>query len=115
LPTQQVARALLEDRSAGSTPAQRMPLAGAAAITPQQLLALLGAYEAQLLGQIRGAMAAAGAAAGSRSSTGGDVKAAAAAAAAGAFDDNLDLVVELGWAHTERWCMQVRLFGVRVD
>jgi acyl-CoA oxidase len=83
-------------------PSQRVPLAGFNSISPQQLLSLLSLHEALLLSKIRAAMAAAAAAA-----AGG--QAAAAAAAAAAFEDNLDYVVQLGWAHTEKWCMGVML------
>lgn len=101
----QVAGALLDDKSiAAAAPGsnQRVALAGAKAITPQQLLTLLALHETLLLSKIRGAMSAAAAGAG-----GG--KAGAAAAAAAAFEDNLDYVVQLGWAHTEKWCMGVML------
>lgn len=80
-------------------PSQRVPLAGSKSISPQQLLSLLSLHEALLLSKIRAAMAAAAA--------GG--QAAAGAAAAAAFEDNLDYVVQLGWAHTEKWCMGVML------
>lgn len=101
----QVARALLDDKSisaAAPGPQQRVALAGSKSISPQQLLTLLALHEVALLSKIRSAMsaAAAGAAGGPRG---------AAAAAAAAFEDNLDLVVQLGWAHTEKWCMGVLL------
>jgi len=101
----QVARALLDDKAAAGVaapgPNQRVALAGSAAITPQQLLSLMALRETMLLTKIQGAMSAAAAAAAS--------KEAAAAAAAAAFEDNLDYVVELGWAHTEKWCLGVML------
>jgi acyl-CoA oxidase len=101
----QVARALLDDKSiaaAAPGPSQRVALAGAKSISPQQLLTLLALHETLLLANIRSAMSAAAAAA-----AGG--AAGAAAAATAAFEDNLDYVVQLGWAHTEKWCMGVML------
>lgn len=107
-PNQQVVRALLDDKSAASVaapgPNQRVALAGAKSISPQQLLTLLSLHESWLLSKIRGAMTAAAA-----SSGGGADRQAAAAAATAAFEDNLDYVVQLGWAHTERWCLGVML------
>lgn len=102
----QVTRALLDDKSVAAAapgPQQRVALAGSKSISPQQLLTLLGLHEAALLSKIRGAMSAAAAGA-----AGGGPRGVAAAAAA-AFEDNLDLVVQLGWAHTEKWCMGVLL------
>lgn len=99
---QQVSRALLDDKSvtaAAPGPQQRVAVAGSKSISPQQLLTLLSLHESLLLSKIRGAMSAA-AAGGPRG---------AGAAAAAAFEDNLDLVVQLGWAHTEKWCMGVLL------
>lgn len=99
---QQVARALLEDpkavaaAAAAAAPARRFGLAaagGAAAADPAALLALLKAREGALLAGLAGALAAAAA---------GGAKGAREAA----FDDNLDRVVQLGWAYTERMCLQ---------
>lgn len=100
---------MLDDKSipaAAPGPHQRVPLAGAKSISPQQLLSLLSLHETILLSKIRGAMSAAAAAA-------GGAPAAGAAAAAAAFEDNLDYVVQLGWAHTEKWCMGVMLQEVQ--
>eukprot|EP00775_Hariotina_reticulata_P009656 gene9656-9816_t len=89
---QQVARALLDDKS---TPAalvgatQRVPLANSPSICSQQLLSVLKLYESSLIATVRDAFRSAG----------------SAAAAQQAFDDNLDLVLELGWVHIERLCL----------
>jgi acyl-CoA oxidase len=96
---QQVARSLLEDgaavRAAASAAAapRRFDLAaggGAAARDPETLLALLRAREDGLLAGLAGALAAAGP---------GKAKEAA-------FEEELDRVVDLGWAYTERMCLQ---------
>lgn len=103
---QQVVRSLLEDaaavRAAAASAAspRRVDLAaagGAPASDPAVLLALLRAREAALLAAIAGALGAAG---------GGKAREAA-------FEDNLDLVVELGWAYTERMCLQNMLSEAR--
>eukprot|EP00879_Flechtneria_rotunda_P009942 GHRR01010397.1.p1 GENE.GHRR01010397.1~~GHRR01010397.1.p1 ORF type:complete len:600 (+),score=211.63 GHRR01010397.1:456-2255(+) len=101
---QQVARALLEDKSGSAAmndSPQHVALTSSSHITPEQLLALLKGHEQYLLSTIRGAMQSAAAAANGSSNA-----KAAAAAAQQAFDDNLDLVVELGWANIERLCME---------
>lgn len=97
----QVARALLEDKStqrdAGSSSASsRVSLTDS--ISTDKLQTLLRARESGLILQIGQAMAAAAKAAGP------DQKSVAAATAQ-AFDDNLDKVVALGWAHVERLCL----------
>jgi acyl-CoA oxidase len=94
---QQVARALLEDAAAvraavasASNP-RRIDLTasgGAAAADPATLLALARAKEERLLALVAGALGAAG------------------GAKEAAFEANLDRVVELGWAYTERLCLQ---------
>ncbi|KAF6252133.1 acyl-CoA dehydrogenase/oxidase [Scenedesmus sp. NREL 46B-D3] len=105
---QQVARALLDDPAAACSNQHgsrvRTPLAGTPRASAGQLHGLLQAHERALLCELREAMAAAGAAAAAAASGSGG-KGAAAAAAAAAFDDNLDLVVQLGWAHIEARCM----------
>eukprot|EP00882_Tetradesmus_deserticola_P012097 GHRQ01012816.1.p1 GENE.GHRQ01012816.1~~GHRQ01012816.1.p1 ORF type:complete len:645 (+),score=319.12 GHRQ01012816.1:546-2480(+) len=108
---QQVARALLDDPATArltqpSTRCERIPLANSPAASAGQLHSLLQAHERCLLLQLRDAMAAAAAASG-----GG--KAAAAAAASAAFEENLDLVVQLGWAHVESRCMGYMLDEAR--
>jgi hypothetical protein len=88
----QVARALLDDKSSPSAlvgATQRVPLASSSAISSQQLLVVLKLFESSLIATIRDALKAAG----------------SAAAAQQAFDDNLDLVLELGWVHVERLCL----------
>jgi acyl-CoA oxidase len=94
---QQVTRSLLEDAAAvraavASTSApRRFDLAaggGAPAADPATLLALLKAREERLLAGIASALGAAG------------------GAKEAAFESQLDRVVELGWAYTERMCLQ---------
>ncbi|KAI8467025.1 MAG: acyl-CoA dehydrogenase/oxidase C-terminal [Monoraphidium minutum] len=96
---QQVTRSLLEDaaavRAAAASAAapRRFDLAaggGGAAADPDTLLALLRAREDGLLARLAAALGAAG---------GGKAREAA-------FEDNLDRVVDLGWAYTERMCLQ---------
>ncbi|GBF88240.1 hypothetical protein Rsub_00952 [Raphidocelis subcapitata] len=95
---QSVARSLLEDtaavRAAAAAAAapKRFDLAasgGAPASDPATLLALLRAREERL---IAGAAAAAAGAAGGKKEA--------------ALDDQQDRIVELGWAYTERMCLQ---------
>eukprot|EP00878_Enallax_costatus_P012127 GHUV01012661.1.p1 GENE.GHUV01012661.1~~GHUV01012661.1.p1 ORF type:complete len:588 (+),score=146.06 GHUV01012661.1:142-1905(+) len=97
---QQVARALLDDRATSRLnsvgPFDRVALAASSFITNQQLHKLLALHEQHLVVTIRDAMQSAASGASGRN---------AAAAAQAAFDDNLDLVVELGWAHVEKLCM----------
>ena len=108
----QVARALLDDRSSSRLnsigPSDRVPLSTSHSITNQQLHRLQTLHEQHMLVTIRNAMqtAAANVAAAGQ-------KAAAAAAAQAAFDDNLDLVVELGWAHVEKLCLGYMLEEAR--
>jgi len=107
---QQVARALLEDKAvvdaavAATTSPARISLTGPRGISSSTLQQLLQLRESLLVAPISGAMAAA---------TRGAANPKEGAAAAGqAFDDNLDLVVELGWAHVERLCLQIFLSEV---
>ena len=95
---QQVARSLLEDapaaRAAAAAPPRRFDLAaagGAPARDPAALLALLRGREEAALGALARAIAGAGGGKGAKEA---------------AFDDNLDRVVALGWAYTERMCLQ---------
>jgi acyl-CoA oxidase len=110
----QVARALLDDPATSrlNQPGSwdRVPLAGTPHVSAGQLLQLLKAHERSLLCELRDAMASASMAA-ATSGKGG--KGAAAAAAAAAFEENLDLVVQLGWAHVEARCMGYMLDEVR--
>jgi acyl-CoA oxidase len=105
-----VARALLEDKAvvgaamaATASPA-RIPLTGPRGISSSTFQQLLQLRENLLITSISGAMAAA--------SRGASSSKEGAAAAGQAFDDNLDLVVELGWAHVERLCLQIFLSEV---
>ncbi|MEW5319808.1 MAG: hypothetical protein WDW38_010934 [Sanguina aurantia] len=100
---QQVSRALLDDSSLVGTPPSPSSLGPSLstppAITLAQLQALLAYREKGLAHQLASSMGRAAAAAA------GGGKPAAAAAAQAAFDDQLDVVLELGWAHTERFCL----------
>lgn len=107
---QQVARALMDDKTAvgaalaaAAAPA-RVPLAAALAQGGPAALAslerLLAARQGALLAQVAGAAAAAARAAAGRG------KGVVADAAAAAFDDNLDVVVNLGWAFVDRHCSE---------
>jgi acyl-CoA oxidase len=98
---EQVARSLLEDASAVRAAAasaaspRRFDLTasgGSAAADPSNLLQLLRAREDGILASLAAAMAGAvGGAGGSKEA---------------AFEQNLDLVVDLGWAYTDRMCLQ---------
>ncbi|KAL6747266.1 acyl-CoA dehydrogenase/oxidase [Haematococcus lacustris] len=100
---QQVARACLEDKAslaAGlAAPLQAGQLAAAPrGPLPAGLLTSLLQYRQQALTQqLASEMAAA--------SKGVSSRAAAEKAAAAAFDNNLDVTVQLGWAWTERFCL----------
>lgn len=109
-----MARALLDDPATARLNApgswDRIPLAATPHISAGQLLSLLKANERSLLCELRDAMATAASAA-ATSGKGG--KSAGAAAAAAAFEENLDLVVQLGWAHVEARCMGYMLDEAR--
>ncbi|CAK0741867.1 hypothetical protein CVIRNUC_001356 [Coccomyxa viridis] len=93
---QQVAKALL-DTAAKQPPKPRAPsLQGAFLSDPSTLTALLRFQEDMLTAEIGSAMTRAGKAAASQG------KKAAAAAATDAYEDNLDLAVDLGWAFLNR-------------
>ncbi|KAG2451240.1 hypothetical protein HYH02_003847 [Chlamydomonas schloesseri] len=98
---QQVARALLEERAAARGTAPATPAPGALAALggtacARTLGGLLAYREAALVSQVADDMAAA--------ATRADGAAAKAAASAAAFDRNLDLVVQVGWASMEKFC-----------
>ncbi|WIA40748.1 hypothetical protein OEZ86_004431 [Tetradesmus obliquus] len=105
---QQVARALLDDPATARLNApgswDRVALAGTPHVSAGQLHSLLQAHERSLLCQLRDAMASASSGKGGKG---------AAAAAAAAFEENLDLVVQLGWAHVEARCMGYMLDEAR--
>lgn len=95
---QQVARALVEDKAMTSSPPRADPAALSAGITTPALAELLRFREKAITCEVASQMASAARAAGD--------KKAAAAAATGAFEDNLDRVVALGWANAERYCLE---------
>ena len=115
-PPFQVARAMLEDKNAvSSCPAPPAALGPAirAEASLEVLSQLLRFREASLTFQVGSAMRAAAAA----HQAGG--KAAAEGAANKAFEDNLDVVIAMGWANVERYCLdnfrQVRALSVTMD
>eukprot|EP00195_Chlamydomonas_chlamydogama_P017223 CAMPEP_0202900654 /NCGR_PEP_ID=MMETSP1392-20130828/11964_1 /ASSEMBLY_ACC=CAM_ASM_000868 /TAXON_ID=225041 /ORGANISM="Chlamydomonas chlamydogama, Strain SAG 11-48b" /LENGTH=634 /DNA_ID=CAMNT_0049587091 /DNA_START=142 /DNA_END=2046 /DNA_ORIENTATION=+ len=96
---QQVARALVEDKKlVAQPPAAPGNVSLTSGVTAEKLVRLLQYREQGLAYQIGSQMAAAAARAGS--------KVEAEKAAGAVFDSNLDLVVKLGWANVERFCLE---------
>lgn len=99
----QVAKALLDSAPRGAAPQPPRPHADAWA--PEPVLALLRFREDALTAEVAAAIGAAVKAAAPRG------KAAAAAAGTDAFEDNLDRVLALGWAHVDRIAFEARLLN----
>ena len=97
----QVAKALLDSAPRGAAPQPPRPHADAWA--PEPVLALLRFREDALTAEVAAAIGAAAKAAAPRG------KAAVAAAGTDAFEDNLDRVLALGWAHVDRIALEARL------
>jgi len=97
-----VAKALL-DSAAKRPPQPSAPaIGGSASVSdPALLAALLRFREDSLTAEVATAIARAAKAAAPQG------KKAAAAAAADAYDDNLDTVLQLGWAHVDRITFEV--------
>ncbi len=97
-----MAKALL-DTAAKKPPRPQMPsMEGASVTDPTLLAALLRFREDSLTAEVAAAIGRAAKVA----APGG--KKAAAAAAADAYEDNLDTVLQLGWAHVDRITFEVR-------
>ena len=96
----QVAKALLDSAPRGAAPQPPRPHAEAWA--PEPVLTLLRFREDALTAEVAAAIGAAAKAAAPRG------KAAAAVAGTDAFEDNLDRVLALGWAHVDRIAFEVR-------
>ncbi|KAK9909468.1 hypothetical protein WJX75_002711 [Coccomyxa subellipsoidea] len=93
---QQVAKALLDTAAKKPSRPQAPSMEGSSITDPALLLALLRFREDSLTAEVAAAIGRAVKAAAPQG------KKAAAAAATEAYEDNLDLVLQLGWAHVDR-------------